>query len=96
VDTITFSLEELNRLNKKQLCILANYYGLSSKGTKEILVARLDAYYSPKKANPIDVDLGSILLADETAEFPKYSARIRRIYWLQHLEELNGQLDKSN
>lgn len=96
MDTIIFSLEELQRLNKQQLIVLAHYYDLPKTGTRETLIRRIDrlakemrkeVYGGVPFENTVDdQDLGQKLLPDETPDNPRYSTRIRRIYWSQHKE----------
>lgn len=89
MDAITFSLEELGKLDRKQLVILAKYYNLPFSGKREVLINRIDKHYRPISYIPVEdgEDLGQRLLPDETPDNPKYSTRIRRMYWLSRLVE---------
>lgn len=101
MESVVFTLDELHRLDRKQLNILAKYYELDSKGKKEDVIQRIFEHTNPHRFVGVlpaqDIDYGKILLPDETPETPKYSVKIRRIYWSTHMEDLkNGQLDKGS
>lgn len=101
MESVVFTLEELSRLDRKQLNILSKYYGLDSKGKKEDVIQRIFEYTNPHRFVGVlptqDIDYGKILLPDEIGKEPKYSVKARRIYWSTHMEELkNGQLGESN
>lgn len=96
MDAITFTKDELSKLRKEQLKTLAEYNGLPSDGKKDELINILDKHYEAIRAHVVvgtteqdpGVDYGQILLPDETPDNPKYSVKIRRIYWSTHMEDL--------
>lgn len=95
MDTIIFSSEDLLRLDKAQLKVLAQYYGIDLKGreTRNKLIQIINDFLDEYRVKTVIIasggnidDLGNRLLPDETLEEPKYSVRARRAIWSQKKE----------